>query len=61
MKYVMEAIKKREAEEKLPVIKLEIDYELITLYDAMKDNDQRAMEISKQRLNELRREMLALS
>ncbi|QTM99289.1 hypothetical protein ERJ70_08210 [Sediminibacillus dalangtanensis] len=61
MKYVMEAIKKREAEEKLPVIKLEIDYELITLYDAMKDNDQEAMDISKQRLNELRREMLALS
>ncbi|WP_053219805.1 hypothetical protein [Virgibacillus senegalensis] len=61
MKYVMEAIKKREAEEKLPVIKLEIDYELITLYDAMKDNDREAMDNSKERLNELRREMLALS
>ncbi|WP_026570496.1 hypothetical protein [Sediminibacillus terrae] len=61
MKYVMEAIKKREAEEKLPAIKLEIDYELITLYDAMKSEDEKAMDNSKQRLNELRREMLALS
>ncbi|WP_026771408.1 hypothetical protein [Sediminibacillus sp. JSM 1682029] len=60
MKYVMEAIKKREAEEKLPAIKLEIDYELITLYDAMKSEDEKAMDNSKQRLNELRREMLAL-
>ncbi|SDJ75193.1 hypothetical protein [Sediminibacillus albus] len=61
MKYVMEAIKKREAEEKLPVIRMEIDYQLATLYEAMKQEDQEVMETSKGRLEELRKEMMELS
>ena len=34
MNYVMDALRKKEAEKKLPMIRLEIDYELMTLYDA---------------------------
>ncbi|WP_085507971.1 hypothetical protein [Thalassobacillus devorans] len=58
MKRVMEALWQREAEEKLPVIRLEIDYELMTLYDAMMEEDEEQIAISKQRLNELRTELL---
>ncbi|WP_181348963.1 hypothetical protein [Thalassobacillus sp. CUG 92003] len=61
MKHVMEALKRREAEEKLPVLKLEIDYELVTLFDAIKAEDQEAIEASKQRLSELREQLLEWS
>ncbi len=57
----MEALKRREAEEKLPVLKLEIDYELVTLFDAIKAEDQEAIEASKQRLSELREQLLEWS
>ncbi|MFG6116813.1 hypothetical protein ACGTN9_16805 [Halobacillus sp. MO56] len=58
MKRVMEALRRREAEEKLPVIRLEIDYELMTLYDAMMEEDEEQIINSKQRLNELRTELI---
>ncbi|SEB11482.1 hypothetical protein SAMN05421743_11773 [Thalassobacillus cyri] len=58
MKRVMEALRRREAEERLPVIRLEIDYELMTLYDAMMEEDEEQIANSKQRLNELRTELI---
>lgn len=58
MKRVMEALRRREAEERLPVIRLEIDYELMTLYDAMMEEDEEQIDNSKQRLNELRTELI---
>ncbi|MFD1018024.1 hypothetical protein [Thalassobacillus hwangdonensis] len=61
MKRVMEALKRREAEEKLPVIRMEIDYELLTLHDAMQAGDKAQMKASKERLNELRAELLQWS
>ncbi|MBY7143768.1 hypothetical protein KFZ56_12070 [Virgibacillus sp. NKC19-3] len=54
MKYVMEAIRRKEAQEKLPVIRMEIDYELVTLHDALKANDNVEIIKAKERLEQLR-------
>ncbi|API93756.1 MULTISPECIES: hypothetical protein [Virgibacillus] len=60
MKYVMETLRKKEAREKLPVIRMEIDYELVTLYDAMKKEDTVAIIKSKERLINLRKQWLEM-
>ncbi|CDQ40252.1 MULTISPECIES: hypothetical protein [Virgibacillus] len=60
MKYVMEALRRKEALEKLPVIRMEIDYELVTLYDAMKNEDTVGIIKSKERLKQLRRQWLEI-
>ncbi|MGP4106845.1 hypothetical protein [Virgibacillus sp. L01] len=60
MKYVMEALRKKEALEKLPVIRMEIDYELVTLHDAMQANDKIEMIKSKERLEQLRLQVLEI-
>nr|WP_241236348.1 hypothetical protein [Brevibacillus marinus] len=57
---VMAALKRRDAEERIPVLRLELDYELATLYDAMQACDVEQMERCKQRLRQLRQEMLLL-
>ncbi|SFJ91946.1 hypothetical protein SAMN04487936_105210 [Halobacillus dabanensis] len=61
MKHVMEALRKREAEEKLPVIRMEIDYELVTLHDAMIGGDVEQMKKTKRRLSELRKQLIEWS
>ncbi|MBH0228997.1 hypothetical protein LCL89_06085 [Halobacillus yeomjeoni] len=61
MKHVMEALRKREAEEKLPVIRMEIDYELVTLHDAMLAGDQEQIKRSKKKLSELRKQLIEWS
>lgn len=60
MKYVMEALRRKEAEERLPVIKLEIDYELATLYEAMQDGDTVQIIKSKERLKQLSEQWMVL-
>ncbi|MBP2077901.1 hypothetical protein [Oceanobacillus polygoni] len=60
MKYVMEALRRKEAEERLPVIRMEIDYELVTLYDAMQAKDTVSMIKAKERLEDLRKQMLQI-
>ncbi|GAA0334594.1 hypothetical protein [Oceanobacillus sp. FSL W7-1293] len=60
MKYVMEALRRKEAEERLPVIKLEIDYELATLYDAMQEEDTVQIIKSKERLKQLSEQWISL-
>ncbi|UOQ93039.1 hypothetical protein MUO14_22005 [Halobacillus shinanisalinarum] len=57
MKHVMETLRKREAEERLPVIRLEIDYELVTLHDAILAQDKEQIKASKVRLTELRKQL----
>ncbi|MGM8211888.1 hypothetical protein ACLIBH_03730 [Virgibacillus sp. W0430] len=54
MKYVMEALRRKEEQERLPVIRMEIDYELATLYDAMQERDTVQIIKSKERLRQLR-------
>ncbi|WP_174613119.1 hypothetical protein [Virgibacillus ihumii] len=58
MKYVMEALRKKEAQEKLPVIRMEIDYELVTLHDALQAHDQVEIIKSKERLKKLHQQLL---
>lgn len=57
MNYVMDALRKKEAEKKLPVIKMEIDYELLTLYDAMQAKDDEQKLKSKEKLVQLHAEL----
>lgn len=60
LKYVMEALRRKEALEILPVIRMEIDYELVTLHDAMEANDKVEIIKSKERLKQLRLKMLEI-
>ncbi|MDF2683805.1 MAG: hypothetical protein K0R47_4995 [Brevibacillus sp.] len=60
MDQVIAALKRRDSEERIPVLRLELDYELATLYDAMKAEDKGQVKQSKERLKQLRREMLLL-
>ncbi|MBP1968238.1 hypothetical protein J2Z83_000330 [Virgibacillus natechei] len=50
----MEVIRRKEEAEKLPVIRMEIDYELVTLHDALKANDKVQIIKAKERLEQLR-------
>jgi hypothetical protein len=47
-------------EERIPVLRLELDYELATLSDAIQNQDEGAIAISKMKLSQLRQEMLLL-
>lgn len=60
MDQVIAALKRRDSEERIPVMRLELDYELATLYDALKANDRPQIKRSTERLKQLRREMLLL-
>lgn len=56
----MEIIHHQAAKEKLPVIQMEIDYELLTLHDALREKNQLEIKQSKDRLKRLRLEWLQL-
>ncbi|MFD1360204.1 hypothetical protein [Lentibacillus salinarum] len=60
MKYVIEDLRKQKNHERLPVIRMEIDYELMTLYDAMQANDHVQIIKSKEKLKQLRLRLLDL-
>lgn len=60
LKYIIEEVKRQEEKEKLPVIRMEIDYELLTLYDALKENDKVQIIKSKEKLKVLRRKLIDL-
>ncbi|MFD2628250.1 hypothetical protein [Oceanobacillus kapialis] len=60
MKYVMEALRRKEAQEKLPVIRMEIDYELVSLYDALQAGDTVEVIKAKERLEQLRKQLLQI-
>jgi len=60
MKFVMETLRKQELKEQLPVIRLEIDYELLTLYDAMQVEDKVQIIKSKEKLTELRNKKIEI-
>jgi len=54
MRYVLDELRQREVEEELPVIRLKIDYELVTLHDALQVDDKVEIIKSKERLEQLR-------
>ncbi len=53
----MQAIERQEAKQKLPVLRMEIDYELMNLYDAMQAEDKVEMIIIKERLIALQKQL----
>jgi|GEM_PF-1072496 len=53
MKYVINQIRKKEKKQMLSAVRLEIDYELVTLYDAMEEKDKIEIIKSKERLANL--------
>ncbi|WP_199617754.1 hypothetical protein [Paenibacillus alkalitolerans] len=57
---IAKAFRSKRAEERVPVLRLEIDYELATLSEAMAAGDEKAALEAKGRLEILRKEMLLL-
>ncbi|MGY4689673.1 hypothetical protein [Salibacterium sp. K-3] len=60
MEQVMQTLKRTDAEERIAVLRLEIDYELVGLYDAMMEENMDTMTECKNRLEQLRVELLRL-
>ncbi len=60
VKYVMEALRRKEAQEKLPVIRMEIDYELVSLYDALQAEDTVEIIKAKEKLEQLRKQLMQI-
>jgi hypothetical protein len=57
---MVQAFKSKRAEERVSVLRLELDYELATLHDAMKAEDEEQTKQCIERLKEMRSEMLQL-
>ncbi|EGK13085.1 hypothetical protein ACFQ49_03755 [Kroppenstedtia eburnea] len=60
MEDVIKAYRCREPEKRIPVLRLELDYELALLHEAMVENNPHLVDQCKSRLRELRREMMML-
>lgn len=61
MKQMIQIIRKADVEkEYIHVLKLELDYELASLFDAMQQDDNREINKSKKRLQEIHVELEAL-
>lgn len=61
MRYVLEQVRKHENKQKISVIWLEIDYELMTLYEAMEEDNKVDIIKSKEKLSHLVYKLSALS
>ncbi|AEH48738.1 hypothetical protein PthstB1num2_07260 [Parageobacillus thermoglucosidasius] len=60
MKKTMNAVKRAEGNKRIAVLRLELDYELATLYEAMMENNEEKKNECKQRLEKLRQELMRL-
>ncbi|AMA72543.1 hypothetical protein P4S93_07930 [Aneurinibacillus thermoaerophilus] len=60
MEEVMAVLCRRDAEERIPVLTLEIDYELAVLHEAMEAGDEETIAACKQKLSKLHQEMVML-
>ena len=61
MKQLINSTRKRNGEiQRTAVLRLEMDYELATLFDAMTDADKPKMKECKQKLERIRQELLRL-
>jgi hypothetical protein len=60
MEDVMRAFRCRAPEERIPILRLQLDYELDLLYEAMIENNSAKIDETKKRLQKIRREMLIL-
>ena len=57
---MMQAFRSRRPDERIPVLRLELDYELAVLHEALQNGDRETADACKERLKELRHEMLLL-
>ncbi len=60
MKQVVQSVKKTDFEKKIAVLRLEIDYELATLHDAMVAEDWSKINECKKSLERFRQELNSL-
>jgi len=60
MEQVIQVFNRNDAERRIPVLRLEIDYELATLHDALLAEDIKTIQTCKQRLEVLRQELIRL-
>ncbi|MCC3357624.1 hypothetical protein [Bacillus sp. REN16] len=60
MKQVINDLKRKDGEKRLAVLRLEVDYELATLYDAMNENDEMKKAECKKKLQRLSKEIIKL-
>lgn len=61
MKQLMNTLRKKEFEkERKAVLRLEMDYELLTLFDAMAENNETQKTKSKEKLEKIRTELVRL-
>ncbi|NPC92426.1 hypothetical protein HOO54_09355 [Bacillus sp. WMMC1349] len=49
---------KAEKNNRVAVLRLEVDYELAILFEALKQNDETKIELSKRKLEQLRKEWI---
>jgi len=61
MKKMMNGVKRIDGEKRMAVLRLELDYELATLYEAMVENDEEKKKECKRKLEKLRQELIRLS
>ena len=57
---VLQTYKKSDAKAQIAVLKMEIDYELLTLYEALLIDDERTIDECKKRLEQLRLKLLEM-
>lgn len=60
MRYVIDQIRRKDKENLLSVVRIEIDYELVTLQDAIEAKDTVEIIKTKERLNSLVRQLKTL-
>lgn len=60
MKQVTNALKLNDSKRRIAVLRLELDYELATLYDAIIDKDEQKKQECVKKLEKLRSEMIQL-
>ncbi len=54
------SLKKPNEKERAAVLKLEMDYELATLYEAMEEENEKKIKLCKQKLEKIRQELVRL-
>ncbi len=57
---MIQTFKRKDAEERIPVLRMEIDYELVSLHDAMAEESLEKINQCKVRLQQLRQELIRL-
>ncbi|KYD04400.1 hypothetical protein MXL46_16400 [Heyndrickxia sporothermodurans] len=61
MKQVMNTSKKKKFDQqRIAVLRLEMDYELAVLYEAIQNNDHKKKDLTKKKLEKIREELLRM-